>query len=178
METLEHGAPLWHLMILGPLHYIETVSLEEDLFGGRRLTRAATGRTGMKAIALGLMRICPESVRVWSPRAAMMLRSAKKALLPVRPATRSRISNSVTPPNRRNSSLVTTDISLGAPESFSENLDAVVTLMFDSASRSIENTRLAPPCGWGPSGGCWPKPAVAVNHSAARPVNRNRLLAT
>ena len=133
------------------------------------------------------MRICPESVRVWSPRAAMMLRSAKKALLPVSPATRSRISSSVIPPNRRNSSLVTTDISLGASESFSANLDAVVTLVFDSASRSIENSLLASSSCWGPSrlelaglelscGSCCPKLAAPVTHSAARHINGNRWL--
>ena len=83
------------------------------------------------------------------------------------------------PPNRRNSSLVTTDISLGASVSFSANLDAVVTLVFDSASRSIENSLLASSCCLGLScgTGC-PKPAGAVNHSTARPIDRNRLLPT
>jgi len=61
-----------------------------------------------------------------------MLRSAKKALLPVSPATRSRISSSVNPANRRSSSLETTDITLGASESFCANLDAVVTLVLNS----------------------------------------------
>jgi len=41
-----------------------------------------TSRAGRPLIR---MRICPESVRVWSPRTATMPRSAKKALLPVSP---------------------------------------------------------------------------------------------
>jgi len=112
-----------------------------------------------------------------------MLRSAKKALLPVSPATRSRISSSVNPANRRNSSLETTDITLGASESFCANLDAVVTLVLNSASRSIENGLLAalvclspscprlpwsePSCGRG-----WPRLAVAVNHKTEMPMDR------
>ena len=55
MEGLENGIPPRHLVILAPLHDTKTASLEENLFRPRRLTRAAAGRAGMKALALGLL---------------------------------------------------------------------------------------------------------------------------
>ena len=82
--------------------------------------------------------MCPPLIWVWSPRAATMLRSVKEAVVMLRPGTRFRISPRVIPPNLRSSSLVTTSITPGASARFSENLEAVVTFMLRSDSRSRE----------------------------------------
>src|SRR5215471_13375915 len=58
-----------------------------------------------------------------------MLRSVKYALVRFSPGTRSRISASVTPPQRCSSSRLMTDITPGASEIDSANFDAVTTLI-------------------------------------------------
>src|ERR1039457_1825177 len=99
------------------------------------------------------------------------------AKLPAKPGTRSRISPSVSPPNRRSSSFVTTDITPGASDSFSENLDAVVTFMLRSDSRSSANGSFAlPPAFWDCGGASPAKEGAEVRHATKRGGSKSRRL--
>src|SRR5436190_22952960 len=95
-----------------------------------------------------------------------MLRSVKYALVRFRPGTRSRISASVTPPQRCSSSWLMTDMTPGASEIDSANFDAVTTLI--SSGDSSDAALVAgdvrfPHCGAAAYAG-----ALANNTPAAR----------